>query len=182
MDKYSVEIISRAQQLGEEEALNLYKAMLNQTIHKAKALSDIQTYGFYDGNIEALDNHFGVSLFRQNGEDFGERMLNAFIQLFALGFKMVCLIGSDSPTLPEQYIYDAFGLLAKYDLVLGPCQDGGYYLIGLRTPMPELFLGVPWGGSDVFALTIKKASVLNLSYYLLPVWYDIDRPEDLHYL
>jgi len=168
-----------AAQLGDERALSLYKVMLQQTMQKAKDLRGVEAYGFYDGNIEAFDNQIGLTLYGQQGKDLGEKMLNAFIRLFALGFNRVCLIGSDSPTVPELYIYNALDLLSEYHLVLGPCQDGGYYLIGLKSAMPELFEGIPWGSGDVLSVTIKKAAVLNISYSMLPAWYDIDTPEDL---
>ncbi len=168
-----------AQDLGKEEALRLYSLMLKQTFNLAKGLRGLTIFGFYDGNLKGFTCPDFLSIEPQKGIDLGEKLHNAFKHLFVKGFDRVCLIGSDSPTLPEGFIYQAFESLNHLDLVLGPCEDKGYYLIGMKQPMPELFRDIPWGTQDVLRLTLKKAQSIAVSYTLLPTWYDIDSVADL---
>ncbi len=89
------------------------------------------------------------------------------------------LIGSDCPEITAQILSSAFSQLTDYDLVLGPARDGGYYLIGLTAPYPELFQDLPWGTAAVLANTQTRAAQLGLKTALLEPLTDIDRPEDL---
>jgi uncharacterized protein len=89
------------------------------------------------------------------------------------------VVGTDLPSLPGSCYTEALSLLADHDLVLGPSLDGGYYLIGLRGPAPELFVGMPWSTDRVCALTRAKAGALGLKTGLLPTWRDVDTIEDL---
>lgn len=110
----------------------------------------------------------------------GERLQRAFADLFATGAGRVVAIGSDSPTLPASTIGSAFeALRLGADVVIGPSRDGGYYLIGLRQPIPELFERVPWSTSRVLTTTLDRAADAGASVDLLPVWYDVDEPADL---
>jgi hypothetical protein len=106
-------------------------------------------------------------------------MARACADVFALGYQYVMVIGTDLPTLPGSAFGEAVKLLAAHDLVLGPSRDGGYYLIGLRKPAPELFAGIPWSTDRVLALTQQKAAALGLRTALLPVRRDIDTVDDL---
>ena len=92
------------------------------------------------------------------------------------------LIGTDSPTLPIEFIQQAFDMLRDVDCVLGPATDGGYYLIGLRRPAPLLFEQMAWSGPNVLRQTVQRASALGLTLGLLPPWYDIDNLADLQML
>lgn len=91
------------------------------------------------------------------------------------------LVGTDTPTLPTAYLQRACDALQRgaADVVLGPSEDGGYYLIGLRRPVPELFTGMPWSSSTVAAETLARIRRLGLRLALLPGWFDVDRGEDL---
>ncbi len=121
-------------------------------------------------------------LLDQIGDDLGTRMDQAFETVFAMGYQRVALMGTDLPTLPGSLVGEALRLLSHHDLVLGPAYDGGYYLIGLRRRMPELFVGIPWSTNQVFSLTHDKAESLGLKIALLPRWRDIDTIEDLQVL
>ncbi|HHZ82776.1 MAG TPA: glycosyltransferase [Nitrospirales bacterium] len=132
--------------------------------------------------FNALRSHHGVKLLQQRGQDLGERMGGIMQELFDRDYSSVVITGSDLPTLPSGEISQAFGLLADHDCVLGPCPDGGYYLVGLRCPRPELFSDVPWGTSEVLQLTKDKAAALNLKLGLTAPWSDIDTPDDLRTL
>jgi len=106
-------------------------------------------------------------------------MARAFADVFALGYRQVMVVGTDLPTLPGSVFGEAVTLLAAHDVVLGPALDGGYYLVGLRKPSPELFTGIPWSTDRVLSLTQQKAAALGLHAALLPVQRDIDTIDDL---
>jgi rSAM/selenodomain-associated transferase 1 len=121
--------------------------------------------------------------FVQRGEDLGERMHNVFEDLTGEGYRNVVVIGSDLPVFPPRFLDEAFLKLADgKDIVLGPTRDGGYYLVGMRRPIAEMFQGITWGGKEVFVDTAQKIARLGLGCHLLPVWFDIDTPEDLRAL
>jgi len=115
-------------------------------------------------------------LLTQRGADLGERLGHAAQDLFAVGFDAVCLINSDSPTLPQAVLSDAMTHLhAPGDrIVLGEASDGGYYLIGLKKPEPDLFRGIEWSTPRVFTQTVARAKENRLAVVPLPVWYDVD--------
>ena len=115
----------------------------------------------------------------QGDGDLGQRMERATHRAFAGGAQCVLLLGADSPTLPEQILADAVDQLVKKDAVLGPCEDGGYYLLGLRRTLPELFEDIDWGGPLVLEQTRRRAANAHVELHELPVWYDLDRFGDL---
>src|SRR5262245_16114320 len=117
----------------------------------------------------------------QRGRDLGERMSNVFADLLAAGHRSVVLIGSDLPVFPLEFLTRAFALLDRSatDLVLGPNRDGGYYLIGMRRPTPEVFEGMAWGSNSVFRSTCDRIRGLGLNVSRLPPWLDIDTPADV---
>ncbi len=121
-----------------------------------------------------LPQRFGMLL--QRGADLGERLLGATEDLLAAGFAAVCLINSDSPTLPTALLERTAEALRfpGERIVLGPAIDGGYYLIGLKHPHRPLFDGVPWSTSQVLAQTLARAAALRLPVAVLPTWYDVD--------
>ncbi len=126
----------------------------------------------------------------QHGANLGERLDNALQQALAstaaanpAQLPSAVAIGSDHPDLPLAYLHNAFTLLDNgADLVLGPADDGGYYLIGLRTPQPRLLREVPMSTPTVLADTLALANGLALRTALLPEWYDIDTAADLRRL
>jgi len=132
------------------------------------------------GYFEQLDPSLSVSTFIQEGKDLGERMKNAFSVKFAEGYEQVVIVGADSPSLPSLYITQA--LASKRDVVLGPSVDGGYYLIGMKEKLTHLFDGIKWGRDTVLKETYRKLKSSGTSFELLPVWYDVDRPDDLKFL
>lgn len=117
----------------------------------------------------------------QQGSDLGARMSNAFSHAFAAGYTKALLIGSDCPDISRDSITQSFDMLKAKHIVLGPAYDGGYYLIGVREPIPELFSNIEWGTEKVLSQTIDKINAAGLSLGLLPVLRDIDRVEDLQY-
>ncbi|MCX8027309.1 MAG: TIGR04282 family arsenosugar biosynthesis glycosyltransferase [Thermodesulfovibrionales bacterium] len=166
-----------ASEIGEEKALRIYTQMLDDTVKKATKLNYVDVCGFYGG--EDYSHNLPFICYMQEGRDLGERIVNAFNKLFGIGYHKVCIIGSDSPTLPDKYIYSAFRMLDKVDVVIGPTIDGGYYLIGLKTLYHQLFEDISWGSKLVFDETLKNIHSLRLTYHILPKWFDIDELSDL---
>lgn len=115
-------------------------------------------------------------LLAQRGVSLGDRLSNATDDLLSDGHSAVCLINSDSPTLPRAVLERAVGLLANVGdrVVLGGADDGGYYLIGLKQAHRSLFDRIAWSTADVLAHTIERANEIGLSVELLPRWYDVD--------
>jgi len=112
----------------------------------------------------------------QRGNAFGERLSAATEDLLALGFDSVCLIDSDSPTLPDTAFEQAVDFLARPEesVVLGPSDDGGYYLIGIKKLQRRLYEGIDWSTEHVLGQTIEAAREIALPVHLLPTWYDVD--------
>ncbi len=118
----------------------------------------------------------------QRGKDTGERMRNAFQDVFEKGYERAVLIGTDIPTLPLRYINEAFELLDSREIVVGVNADGGYYLIGMQKPVKNVFEGIDWGTDRVLEQTFSRIEQKRLKLACLDVWYDVDTPEDLKFL
>jgi hypothetical protein len=115
----------------------------------------------------------------QSGSDLGERMRAFFDRRFRDGAQHVVLVGSDSPNLPLSRVHDAFASLDRCEIVLGPSDDGGYYLLGARRLVPELFAGITWGTPAVLAETTRRLASIGVVPALLESFYDVDVPRDL---
>ncbi len=122
----------------------------------------------------------GFVLVPQRGADLGDRLANSLGELLERGHPGALAIDSDTPTLPLGFLQEALDLVTTpgIDVVLGPTEDGGYYLIGLRTLHRELFEAMAWSTSQVLAETIRRADAKGLRVACLPPWYDIDTPDD----
>lgn len=124
----------------------------------------------------------GVDLLQQPAEHLGASLTAAFDQVFHLGFEAAIALGADTPDLPTEFVIKALGELDDHDVVIGPAVDGGYYLIGLNEPAPELFLRIDWGTSAVLDQTRAHASELGLHVATLDEWYDIDEVQQVRQL
>jgi rSAM/selenodomain-associated transferase 1 len=121
----------------------------------------------------------GLATCCQPAGDLGHRMAIAFATAFAAGSARVAIIGTDCPGLRAAHLAQAFALLASHDVVLGPATDGGYYLLGLRQPHPELFQNKSWSTDSVLTDTLADAHRLGLQVALLPELRDVDTAADL---
>ncbi len=167
-----------------EAAAALYRGFLLDTVAKIAALQPaepVMSYAPASG-----EDFFAAAVpdwmrLPQSGADLGARMHHCFIQLLSQGYDHVLLTGSDLPTLPLDIFKQAVQLAAspQIDVILGPSEDGGYYLMGLRAPCPALFEKITWSTPDVLAETVRRATRLGLRIAYLPTWYDIDTPADL---
>jgi rSAM/selenodomain-associated transferase 1 len=124
---------------------------------------------------------FQATFLPQRGSTLGERMHEGARDLLASGFDAMVLIGSDLPTLPPAYVSAALGIVTRADeaLVLGPTEDGGYYLIGLTQSRREFFEHIPWGTPLVLQRTREAAEALGVPVETMPLWYDVDSASDL---
>jgi rSAM/selenodomain-associated transferase 1 len=173
-----------ASAIGDEAAVRLYKRFLLEmlsTLNKGTFLFYLCVYPVdaFEGFRTWLGQDY--LYMPQQGENLGERMKNGFIEALAMNFKRVVLIGSDIPSLPLEFIEEAFISLEKKDAVIGPSLDGGYYLIGFRDKKfsPRAFKKIPWSTERVFGETMKVLEDEGLKVHTLKTLRDIDTIQDL---
>jgi len=154
----------------------LYECFLHDTLDHMRQVEDSQHIIAYldePDYFQRLAPDFELIL--QNGHDLGERLDNALTDCFSQGYERVAIMDSDSPTLPSEYLSQSFKVLADgADVTLGPCDDGGYYLIGARKPIHRLLLEVHMSTPTVADDTIALAKEEGLNLVTLPTWYDVD--------
>lgn len=165
-------------------AAALYRCFLLDKIEQVRALKDARPFVAYTpdearAEFEALAP--GFALVRQQGADLGARLLGTLGALLADGHPGAIAIDSDTPTLPTAFLQEAVDRIADpaVDVVLGPTDDGGYYLIGMRSPRAELFEAMEWSTPRVLAETLRRAAAAGLKLVCLPPWFDVDTPDDL---
>lgn len=169
------------------QATELYRCFLRDTYANVNQLQNASTIVAYTpAGTEHLFTELlpGCQLLLQEGEGFGPRLFGCFQSLFAQGYQSICVMDTDSPTLPHEVVARGFQALesARDTVVLGPSADGGYYLIGLNAPHPALFENISWSTSRVLAETVAQAQALGLQIERLPQWYDIDTEAELRIL
>jgi rSAM/selenodomain-associated transferase 1 len=174
--------------LGAEGAAELYRCFLLDTLAAAAGVeADAIVAAAEEGQVAAVralaaETCPRAEVIAQEGRDLGERMRNAFRLTLGSGYERAVILGSDAPSLPWERVREALRLAGERDVVLGPCLDGGYYLIGMHAVAPRLFEGIEWGGPTVLAETLRKAQELGLTVAQLEPWYDVDTPQDLERL
>lgn len=165
------------------QAAAIYRAFILDTVNSARNATVDRRFVACDppGSEAELSDLAGPGwdLFPQVSADLGERMYRAARHCFDLGAGRVVIVGTDVPSLPPRRIDRAFDLLAENEIVLGPSVDGGYYLVGLSTPIREIFRDIAWSTEHVFDQTLERARALRLTAGVLPSWYDVDTPEQL---
>jgi uncharacterized protein len=170
------------------EAADLYKCFVSDIIKNVSRLPCVTKVQIaYQPHSKANDiSWLGTKnppeLFKQEGRSLGERLIHSFGLAFGRGAKQVVVIGSDAPTLPKEYIEQAFTALNHTDVVLGPAYDGGYYLIGLSRPCLKLFDDVSWSCDQVFERTALNAQRNGYSLKILPKHYDVNTIDELNFL
>lgn len=159
--------------------------MIRDSVAMAGSLTGITPFIFFQDDSGAADYFITLApqmhSAPQKGEDLGERMKNAFDEIFRRGFAEIAIIGTDSPDLPAEYIFEAFAMLEyeHTDVVFGPAEDGGYYLMAMKKIWDELFIGLPWSSDRLLAASVERARDRCLGASFLPHWYDIDSEADL---
>jgi rSAM/selenodomain-associated transferase 1 len=175
--------------LAPEEAASISRCFLKDTSSAIEALSQkdpfvvgVAVYTPVGSEADLADLlPSGFKMIAQREASFGTRLLGATQDLFSVGFSAVCLINSDSPTLPFHYLRDLAAFLKepKDRMVIGPCWDGGYYLLGLRRAHARLFEDITWNTDQVYAETVQRSKEINLPAITLPAWYDVDDQRSL---
>ena len=171
--------------LGKRGCLELHRALLLDTIERTRFLCRRHYLFLGDstsreraGFAKACRLPEDLIIRGQTGADLGERMWAACREVAAESKEMpVVFLGADSPTVPRNYIRQALAELARRPVVLGPAEDGGYYLIGLSQPRPELFSNLDWGTGKVLKQTLQRLGPDQFA--LLPTWFDVDDGGDL---
>jgi uncharacterized protein len=170
--------------VGENMTLDLYKCFVSDLMEMLeKGRYPLEIFFYPPDARQEVVRWLGdeYTLMPQMGNNLGDRMGNAFQEVFPRGFDCALLIGSDIPDLSNRLIDEAFAALNNYDAVLGPAHDGGYYAIGFKGNafLPQVFSGITWGSPEVFEQTMGILRKANLSVHTLPVWRDIDTIADL---
>lgn len=170
-----------AKSVGDDKAFETYLKLLNHTMEQAKIVDCVREV-WYSTFVDK-DDLFDENLFNkkvQSDSNLGEKMKYSFKAAFADGFEKVVIIGSDCPGISGELIESAFEKLESSDLVIGPAYDGGYYLLGMKQFIPDIFDSIPWSTPKVFAKTVKIASAQSLSTTTLAILRDIDTEDDLN--
>lgn len=168
-----------AETLGNDKALEVYKKLTSYTRSVAASVNaDKQVW--YSRFIPEKDEWDARSVSRklQQGTDLGERMQYAFREAFQTGYKEVAIIGSDCAQLTAGIIHEAYNMLKDNNFVVGPSEDGGYYLLAMDAFYEELFEGISWSTNQVLAQTLGIAKDLELDVHLLPELNDVDNEKD----
>jgi rSAM/selenodomain-associated transferase 1 len=168
-----------------EEACAIHRALVGDVVERsARALAGraAVTLAWSEAlpgstGIESLPD--GVTEELQSGNDLGERMALALQGKLRAGYKEVAVLGSDSPTLPADHLTGAFDALRNAEVVLGPADDGGYYLVGMSHLHLEIFRGIQWGTSGVLAATRQRLKKSGARYKEIGMWHDVDTVEDV---
>lgn len=171
--------------LSPEQSAEIAAAFLQDAVEKASKVCDKTIIAFAPPNEKDFLFNFVSSqniFVAQSGKDLGERMFNAFEFAFEKGSDALVMIGTDSPSFPAEFIEQAFDFLENSDAVLGESEDGGYYLIGLRTLRKEIFKNVEWSSPETFVKTVRNIENCGLSLSFVAKWHDVDFPEDLERL
>lgn len=167
--------------LGDKKALEVYKALMAYTQHVTAEI-DVNRQVWYSSHVDDADSwsteHYEKRL--QKGNDLGVKMNHAFDKAFDEGCTKVVIIGSDCPELTSNHIRIAFLKLDEIDCVIGPSEDGGYYLLGLSKRVPELFKDKEWSTETVLKEAAETLNSHRLSYELLEELNDIDNEDDLN--
>jgi rSAM/selenodomain-associated transferase 2/rSAM/selenodomain-associated transferase 1 len=172
-----------AETIGDEEAARVYRVLGRRVVDGVRGgpWRTVVAHAPDDAGpeITAWLGETGLELLGQGSGDLGERMSRAISRSFREGARRVCVVGTDTPDLNAASVARAFGILRREEVVLGPALDGGYYLIGLRRPRPDLFVDMPWSTPRVLEGTVARLDAAGIHPARLRVLRDVDRVADL---
>ena len=174
--------------IGKDDAAALADAFNRDALAKAKQLApaELVIAGSAPGGAKRsryfknLAREFGAWVSDQGAGHLGARMATAMRPFTNAGGAM--LMGTDTPSLPMRLLLKSADLFEKNPVVIAPTLDGGYYLVGMRGKLADIFKPLPWGGEEVLAKTLQRLRDDGEPYWLGPWWYDVDRPIDLDFL
>jgi len=170
--------------LSAEQAASLHGQMSRRILDCCldSSLAEIELWCSPDTGHEFFReyNDLGIPLYQQRGSDIGERMRHGAEQCLSReGTDKAVIIGTDLPTLNNHYLKVALERLHQHDVVIGPAEDGGYGLLGIKQPYRGIFENMAWGSGEVCGETCRRLEKMGESWLLLPSLWDVDRPEDL---
>ncbi len=173
--------------LTPEEAADIYACFLEDGLRQYTRLTtraDVRICfspaggeAYFRQLMAGMPSPVAVTYHEQVGADLGERMRHAFEAAFDSGYEQAVVIGSDHPTLPDEYVVTAFDKLQSHEVVIGPTEDGGYYLLGSSRLVEGCFANISWSTSIVYTQTMQRLSGQRVA--VLPTWYDVDDPQAL---
>jgi rSAM/selenodomain-associated transferase 1 len=167
-------------QMTDRERVGLYTSLLEGTVLKLGRIPGVDSYISYSpaGSREYFSS-FGLPMFPQLEGDLGERMYRALKTVLANGHERAALVGVDIPDITADTVLEALGLLAESDMVFGPAEDGGYYLVALKTPIEEIFRGIRWSTPETLRQSLQRAEEHGYRVALADTLHDIDTIEDV---
>jgi uncharacterized protein len=170
-----------AKTIGEYNALKIYQYLLDHTMEITYELDRFDKFVYYNEFIPTKDEWPNVKYQKelQEGANLGEKMSNAFKKVFAEDYRKVVLMMPDCPKMTDTMIEKAFKVLDTHDFVLGPTNDGGYYLIGMKVYSPQIFENMEYSTDHVLSDTIARIEGISKTYFKLPALVDVDQEEDL---
>ncbi len=190
-NKYALIIIAKRPEKGkvktrlnsamtDEKSLELYTYLLENTVIKLKSIPEIDTFiAHAPEDSDSYFSKFGIKLIPLPKGDLGQRMFYAFKNVLSSGYQKAVLVGTDIPDLTGSTILQAIKALTHSDIVFGPAQDGGYYLVGIKKPIKEIFEDVPWSSKHTLEKSIERAKYHNYKVDFTEELSDIDTIEDV---
>lgn len=168
-----------AADIGDSAAARVYEVLLRNTLEKAAASrADVELW-LADPLSSGFQTTLRVPVAVQQGANIGERMADAFERSFEGGAERVVLIGTDCPHIEVRHIVEAAVALDDHAVVLGPAEDGGYWLVAQRAPGVDLFSNVPWSHEETLTATRARLEELSVGWSELEMLNDLDTEEDL---
>jgi uncharacterized protein len=173
-----------ARTLGDERAAEFYRLCTDSVVKEINRLPrQWERYIFYAESVNSSEMNrllgLGFKATVQEGKGLGERLENAFSRAFESGARKVVIVASDVPDLSAEIMEEAIDGLENSDVAIGPCYDGGYYLIGMKELHKELFTGISWGTERVYGQTLDAAESNGLTIFQMPILIDVDTEADL---
>lgn len=166
--------------MSDSKILSLYTQLLENTIEKLRAVPGTDTFiACSPAGSKTYFLRFGVNLIPLTTNNLGHNMCYAFQEVFRRGFKKAALVGADIPDLSVPVVLRAFDVLSEKDIVFGPAEDGGYYLIGMKKLIKTVFDNIPWSTDQTLKRSIEQASLSGHSTGLTDTLSDIDTIEDV---
>lgn len=166
--------------LTDEKRLALYVRLLETTIEKLRSVPGVDTFIAYTPETAlSFFKKFKLGLFPQTEGTLGAKLYNAARKVLDEGYRKAVLVGTDIPDISGSIVLNAFGLLSEHEIVFGPAVDGGYYLVGLKRPIRELFEDIPWSSDRTLRESIDRAKKYGFSFATTETLLDIDTIDDV---
>lgn len=171
---------TRIRELSQSRQVELYRKLLNLTMSKLSSIPGIDTFvAFAPESAGEYFAAFGCALIPLSKGDLGKRMYKAFERVFSNGYQKAVLVGADIPDLGQDIILNALDILSAHDIVFGPALDGGYYLIGMKTLIKEVFESIPWSSEKTLETSLVQAKIICCTVGFTDTLSDIDTIDDV---